>query len=208
MASEFLDEEEAADHADPRAGDAPQSLRRAIGAWWSRGCAGSGKTMLAVEQAKRLAREGPGRALRLLQPRAARPPADARGEVRGRVPELPRPLRAARPPSRGRAPEHPEDDTPPEFWDEELPERAGRGDRRARAAVRRAVRRRGPGPREPLARGADAARSRDPDEDLVWLFMDANQRVYEARLDVPKEFRPFDLTVNCRNTQAIAPRGA
>jgi superfamily I DNA/RNA helicase len=45
---------------------------------------------------------------------------------------------------------------------------------------------------------------RDPDEDLVWLFMDANQQVYEARLDVPKEFRPFDLTVNCRNTQAIA----
>ena len=33
--------------------------------------------------------------------------------------------------------------------------------------------------------------------------MDANQRVYEARLDVPNEFRPFDLTVNCRNTQAI-----
>ncbi len=38
----------------------------------------------------------------------------------------------------------------------------------------------------------------------VWLFMDDNQRVYEAQLDVPDEFRPFDLTVNCRNTQAIA----
>src|SRR5262249_18590887 len=34
-------------------------------------------------------------------------------------------------------------------------------------------------------------------------FMDANQRVYDAQLEVPKEFRPFDLDVNCRNTQAI-----
>ena len=33
--------------------------------------------------------------------------------------------------------------------------------------------------------------------------MDDNQRVYDAKLDVPDEFRPFDLTVNCRNTQAI-----
>ena len=37
----------------------------------------------------------------------------------------------------------------------------------------------------------------------VWLFMDSNQRVYEAALEVPDEFRPFDLTWNCRNTQAI-----
>lgn len=33
--------------------------------------------------------------------------------------------------------------------------------------------------------------------------MDDNQRVYEATLTVPSEYRPFDLTVNCRNTQAI-----
>ena len=33
--------------------------------------------------------------------------------------------------------------------------------------------------------------------------MDDNQRVYDARLEVPPEFRPYDLTVNCRNTQAI-----
>src|SRR5882757_2013493 len=33
--------------------------------------------------------------------------------------------------------------------------------------------------------------------------MDDNQRVYDARLEVPSEYRPFDLTVNCRNTQAI-----
>ena len=44
---------------------------------------------------------------------------------------------------------------------------------------------------------------KDEAESYVWLFMDANQQVYEAHLDVPEEFRPFDLTVNCRNTQAI-----
>ena len=34
---------------------------------------------------------------------------------------------------------------------------------------------------------------RDPDDALVWLFMDDNQRVYDNRLEVPDEFRPFDL---------------
>jgi superfamily I DNA/RNA helicase len=33
--------------------------------------------------------------------------------------------------------------------------------------------------------------------------MDDNQRVYDAELDVAPEFQRFDLTVNCRNTQAI-----
>jgi hypothetical protein len=44
---------------------------------------------------------------------------------------------------------------------------------------------------------------RDVDEGSIWLFMDDNQRVYDATLEVPDEYRPFDLTVNCRNTQAI-----
>jgi superfamily I DNA/RNA helicase len=44
---------------------------------------------------------------------------------------------------------------------------------------------------------------RDEQQGSIWLFMDDNQRVYEATLDVPDEYRPFDLTVNCRNTQAI-----
>jgi hypothetical protein len=44
---------------------------------------------------------------------------------------------------------------------------------------------------------------RDEDEGSMWLFMDDNQRVYDATLEVPPDYRPFDLTVNCRNTQAI-----
>jgi len=44
---------------------------------------------------------------------------------------------------------------------------------------------------------------RDPEDALIWLFLDDNQRVFANQLEVPKEFRPFDLTVNCRNTKAI-----
>ncbi len=43
----------------------------------------------------------------------------------------------------------------------------------------------------------------DEEEGSIWLFMDGNQRVYDVTLEVPEEYRPFDLTVNCRNTQAI-----
>ena len=44
---------------------------------------------------------------------------------------------------------------------------------------------------------------RDEREGSIWLFVDDNQRVYYATLTVPDEYRPFDLAVNCRNTQAI-----
>jgi hypothetical protein len=44
---------------------------------------------------------------------------------------------------------------------------------------------------------------RNPEEALVWLFMDDNQRVYDNQLDVPDEFLKFDLLYNCRNTEAI-----
>jgi len=44
---------------------------------------------------------------------------------------------------------------------------------------------------------------RDPEDALVWLFMDDNQRVYENRLEAPPGFRRYDLIHNCRNTQAI-----
>ena len=44
---------------------------------------------------------------------------------------------------------------------------------------------------------------RDEASGSIWLFMDDNQRIFHADLEVPAEFRPFDLTVNCRNTQAI-----
>ena len=203
MASEFLDEEE---QLDQLTHEQTMLLRR-----FGRdqrmvvtGCAGSGKTMLAVEQAKWLAREGQGRAVRLLQPALC---ATTCGSARGdsgvdflTFHGLCVAPRASRP-------------------GVELPE------------LRRRRRRRSSGTRSCRTRWSTRSTSSAPqydalivdeaqdlhnhwldalmcdaprrDEALVWLFMDDNQQVYDARLDVPTEFRPFDLTVNCRNTQAI-----
>lgn len=202
MASEFLEEEEALitltrDQAMllNRFGRDPRMVVT--------GCAGSGKTMLAVEQAKRLARNGKD-VLFVCFNRALRNHLRAREAKSGVEFQSFHALCVQLAHRAGvELPEHPEDDTPPEFWEEELPK-----------ALVDAIEELGP---QYDALFVDEAQDlenhwldalmltlRDPDEDLVWLFMDANQQVYEACLDVPKEFRPFDLTVNCRNTQAIA----
>ena len=45
---------------------------------------------------------------------------------------------------------------------------------------------------------------RDEDTGSIWLFIDDNQRVYGSKLTVPVDgFAEMELTVNCRNTQAI-----
>ena len=112
------------------------------------GCAGSGKTMLAVEQAKRLdrARRALG-AVRLLQQRAAAAPLAERERDSGvAFWTVPQPLRPPRTPRRrSSCREYPLGEAPQSYFDDELPTRCRR-DRRARAAVRRARRRRGPGP--------------------------------------------------------------
>jgi superfamily I DNA/RNA helicase len=43
----------------------------------------------------------------------------------------------------------------------------------------------------------------DEQNDPVWLFMDDNQNVYSQELELPGAFGEFELTWNCRNTQAI-----
>jgi superfamily I DNA/RNA helicase len=44
---------------------------------------------------------------------------------------------------------------------------------------------------------------RDERRAPVWLFLDDNQRVYDEGLRVPDDFVRWDLGTNCRNTQAI-----
>ena len=205
MAERFLEEEEqliTLTHEQARLLHSFGRERRMV----VTGPAGSGKTMLAVEQAKRLAAEGQGRALRLLQQAAPRPPAEGREGLRDQVQHLPRALRGAGEAGRGAAVGRRRRRLRLRLLQRGAAAGAGQRDREARPPVRRAVRRRGPGPPQRLARRADRHAPR-PDEALVWLFMDDNQRVYENRLDVPKEFRPFDLDRQLPQHPGDPPRG-
>ena len=169
-----------------------------------RGCAGSGKTMIAVERAKRLAKDGAdvgficfNRALRdHLRDREAGSGVHF-NTFHGLCFHLSNKakLKIAR---------YPQDKAPPEYWDEVLPE-----------ALVDAVDEENLGPQfdalfvdeaQDLHNhwlDALASTLRDPVKGTLWLFMDDNQRVYDSSLDVPDDFFPFDLSVNCRNTQAI-----
>ena len=204
MAAEFLEEEEALITLTHEQARCSSTASAATGGWSITGCAGSGKTMLAVEQAKRLAAEGRGRALRLLQPGAARSP--ARRARRGRASTFQTfhgLCIAARAAGRGRAARVPEGRGAARVLGRGAARRARRGDRRARAPVRRALRRRGPGPRQRLARRADAARSAIPTTGSSGSSWTTTSASTSRSSTCPTEFRPFDLTVNCRNTQAI-----
>ncbi len=201
MAAEFMDEEEQLVTLTQRQADLLHPLAKAK-RLAVRGCAGSGKTMIAVERAKRLAADGKdvlfvcfNRALREhLRKREAKSGVDfwnfhalcVHCAKRASI-ELS---------------SYPEDEAPAEFWDEELP-----------MALIEAMEETGP---QYDALFVDEAQDlhndwlealmstlRDPAEDPVWLFLDDNQRVYDQQLDIPPEFTPVELDVNCRNTKAI-----
>ncbi len=166
------------------------------------GCAGSGKTMLAIEQAKRIAAQGKdvlfvcfNRALLEHLRRKERKSGIDFFTFHGLCSRLAHQ-------SGVELPSYPAGEAPPEFFTEDLPlalEEAGE----QLGAMYDAIYVDEAQDLENSWLEALISLLRDPDEDPVWLFMDDNQRVYEAKLDVPREFRPFDLTVNCRNTQAI-----
>jgi len=44
---------------------------------------------------------------------------------------------------------------------------------------------------------------RDPDRGILYVFFDDNQNLYRAAQHIPLELAPFPLTRNCRNTQHI-----
>lgn len=166
------------------------------------GCAGSGKTMLAINHAQRLARDGK-RVLVTCLNTKLRDDLRNRYEIPGleihnvhslavqlaRVAELD-------------LPDGDWDELGPQFWDQELP------DRLVEAGAVLGV--------EYDALMVDEAQDLDnrwldgltcllsePSTSPAWLFMDDSQNVYVSTLDLPAEYRPFELTVNCRNTQAI-----
>lgn len=43
----------------------------------------------------------------------------------------------------------------------------------------------------------------DPDQGILYVFFDDNQNIYRGAKHIPLEAAPFPLTHNCRNTQAI-----
>lgn len=43
----------------------------------------------------------------------------------------------------------------------------------------------------------------DPDEGILYIFFDDNQRIYQRQKSFPVHSEPYVLSINCRNTQAI-----
>ncbi|MFN8472583.1 MAG: NERD domain-containing protein [Anaerolineae bacterium] len=163
------------------------------------GCAGSGKTLLAVEKASRLAREGFQVLLTCFNKALA---ADLRAAVRphanlevhhfhGLCRDLTRLAGIAVP-----------GDTNDRYFDQALPqalmEAAGRLMVRYDAIV--------------VDEGQDFQEEwwrplqlllRDPDHGILYIFFDDNQRIYVRRGAFPVQSEPYPLTINCRNTQLI-----
>lgn len=167
------------------------------------GCAGSGKTMLAVEQAKRLAAKGQKVLFVCFNTRLKdhlREREKASGIDFWNFHALCRRLAGK---AEVELSAYPKGEAPPEYFSDELP-----------LALIEAIEKLGPHYDAIFVDEAQDLENtwlealltmlNDHDKGQVWLFLDDNQRVYEAQLDVPDEFRPFDLTVNCRNTQEIA----
>jgi len=167
------------------------------------GCAGSGKTMLAVEHARRLADGGP-EVLFVCFNRALGAHLH-RSEPHERITFLhfhALCLRIAR--EAGFNPIFPADGDPAAgaFWDDELPEQFVQaldivGPRWDALIVDEA--------QDLKAHWFDALRYglREEHRAPVWLFLDDNQRIYEGGLEVPDDFLAYELSTNCRTTGAI-----
>lgn len=170
------------------------------------GCAGSGKTTLAVEKARRLARQkfrvlftcyNKNLAADLRQKLAGNPYLDIVhfhelcyqvAEKAGVLPDVP---------ARG------DDPGWQDFFDHHLPEAVMDAadileDVRYDAIV--------------VDEGQDFLGSwwiplqtllHDPDQGILYIFFDDNQRLYDRLSDFPIEAPPFTLSINCRNTRNI-----
>jgi hypothetical protein len=169
------------------------------------GCAGSGKTMLAVEHAKRLAGEGLDVLFvcfnRALGAHLQRTEPHERITFQSFHRLCAKLIREA-----GIALEYLGDDDPEEqvqaFWRDEVPEvfveaLATLGPRWDALIVDEA---------QDLHDHWFAALRlalRDDAAAPIWLFLDDNQRIYEGMLEVPDGFFEYELSTNCRTTRAI-----
>ena len=164
------------------------------------GCAGSGKTMLALEHARRLADEGKDVLFVCFNKALAAHLHQSAGNEHIRFTTFHRLCFALAKKAGIELPAS--DPAPAEFFRETLPN-----------ALVDAVDELGP---QWDALIVDEAQDlhddwlaalrcglRDEEHAPVWLFLDDNQRIYEAQLDVPADFFAWELSTNCRNTRAI-----
>ncbi len=166
------------------------------------GCAGSGKTMLAVEHARRLAESGSDVLLVCFNRQLAAHLHATANHDRIRYSTF-HGLCVAQARRAGlELPDFGDEPPPPEYWRDELPEK-----------LAEAVDALGPGFDALIVDEAqdlhdhwlDALRYglRDEQRAPVWLFLDDNQRIYDAQLQVPDGFTLYELGTNCRTTQSI-----
>lgn len=165
------------------------------------GCAGSGKTMLAVERGRRLAEAGRD-VLFVCFNKALAKHLQERDAVDGLDVVHFHSLCVRWAKKAGIDMPTYDGDAPPEHWDQVLPN-----------ALVEAMTVLGPQYDDLLVDEAQDLHDhwltalqftlRDEASASLWLFMDDNQRVYDGNLDVPPDFLRFELNVNCRNTQAI-----
>lgn len=166
------------------------------------GCAGSGKTMLGIAQALRLAKEGYRVLFTCFNTRL-------RDDLRARYAQEGLEINNVHGLAVGlirraglELPEVDWNELGTDFWDGELPEKL------VEAAAALGVRYDAVMIDEAQDLGNSWLDSLtcllvDPGASPVWLFKDDSQNVYGSKLEVPAEYRPFELSVNCRNTRAI-----
>jgi hypothetical protein len=166
------------------------------------GCAGSGKTMLAVEHAKRLAADGKDVLFVCFNVALAVHLAKSEKHDRITFSNFHRLCRHYAHKAGLDAPQYPDGEAPPAFFRDELPELFVSaidelGAQWDALIVDEA--------QDLHDHWLDALRYglREAHTAPVWLFLDDNQRVYEADLTVPSDFFHYELDTNCRTTQAI-----
>jgi len=166
------------------------------------GCAGSGKTMLALEKARRLAGEGYRVLLTCYNENLsywmAQQFTHTHGVTAMNFHRLSSEFAKKAGISLVRRPDQPDDD----FFNRRMPEAlfdaATRTDERFDAII--------------VDEGQDfdsgwwlplQALLRDPGDGILYIFFDDNQAIYDRRMEFPVQGEPFTLTRNCRNTRKI-----